>query len=146
MAETIRHLSERGVPVCAHLGLLPQSVHKLGGYRIQGRDKSTAQTILDDARSLVEAGADLVLLECVPGSLANKIVSAVDVPVIGIGAGAGCDGQVLVLHDILGITPGKQPKFSKNFLLNNGTIQAAITAYIQSVKNATFPDSDHTFE
>lgn len=145
MADTIRHLSERGIPVCAHLGLLPQSVHKLGGYKVQGRDDATAQRILDDAGLLVEAGAEVLLLECVPADLAEKIVNAVDVPVIGIGAGAACDGQVLVLYDMLGITPGKRPRFSKDFLQTNSTIQAAIEAYVDAVKRGEFPAAEHTF-
>lgn len=145
MADTIRLLSGRGIPVCAHLGLLPQSVHKLGGYRVQGRDDQGADRILSDARILEEAGADLLLLECVPAGLANKIVNTVKVPVIGIGAGASCDAQVLVLYDMLGITPGKRPKFSKDFLKDSPGVRDAVAAYVKAVKSGDFPAPEHTF-
>ena len=145
MADTIRLLSERGIPVCAHLGLLPQSVHKLGGYRVQGRDDQGADRILSDARILEAAGADLLLLECVPAALANKIVNTVKVPVIGIGAGASCDAQVLVLYDMLGISTGKRPRFSRNFLTDNPGVSDAIAAYVKAVKNGDFPAPEHTF-
>jgi len=145
MAETIHLLSERGIPVCAHLGLLPQSVHKMGGYRVQGRDDQSADKILAAAKTLEEAGADLLLLECVPAGLAGKIVNAVSVPVIGIGAGATCDAQVLVLYDMLGITPGKRPKFSKDFLKDNPNVHDAIVAYVNAVKRGDFPAPEHTF-
>ncbi len=143
--DIVRQLTARGIPVCAHLGLQPQSVHKLGGYRVQGRDVSIAQKMREDAHALQEAGADMLLLECVPASLAEEITKAVDVPVIGIGAGAGCDAQVLVLYDMLGITVGKRPKFSKDFMTGQPTLQAAIEAYVHAVKNGSFPAAEHTF-
>lgn len=143
--DIVRQLTARGIPVCAHLGLQPQSVHKLGGYRVQGRDASVAQKMREDAHALQEAGADMLLLECVPTSLAEEITKAVDVPVIGIGAGAGCDAQVLVLYDMLGVTVGKRPKFSKDFMQGQTTLQGAIEAYVRAVKNGSFPAAEHTF-
>ncbi|MEQ6342365.1 MAG: 3-methyl-2-oxobutanoate hydroxymethyltransferase [Gammaproteobacteria bacterium] len=144
-ADIVCQLTERGIPVCAHLGLQPQSVHKLGGYRVQGREASAAQVMRDDARALQAAGADMLLLECVPAALAAEITLASEIPVIGIGAGSGCDAQVLVLYDMLGITLGKRPKFSKNFMQGNHTPQAAIAAYAHAVKNGIFPAPEHTF-
>ncbi len=143
--DIVHQLTARGIPVCAHLGLQPQSVHKLGGYRVQGRDASVAQKMREDAHALEEAGADILLLECVPVSLAVEITKAVDVPVIGIGAGAGCDAQVLVLYDMLGVTVGKRPKFSKDFMQGQATLQAAIETYVLAVKNGSFPAAEHTF-
>jgi 3-methyl-2-oxobutanoate hydroxymethyltransferase len=145
MVETVRHLAEYGVPVCAHLGLLPQSVNKLGGYKVQGRDEKAAHAMLADARAMEEAGADILLLECVPSVLAAEITAAVDVPVIGIGAGPHCDAQVLVLYDMLGITPGKRPKFSKDFLQQSGDIRGAVRAYVQAVRDGRFPADEHSF-
>jgi len=139
----VRALTERGVPVCGHLGLLPQSVHKLGGYRVQGKDRDSATIILEDACALAGAGAQLLVLECVPALLAAEISRAVAIPVIGIGAGVDTDGQVLVLYDMLGITPGKRPKFSKDFLADSGSIPAALAAYVQAVKDGSFPDAAH---
>jgi 3-methyl-2-oxobutanoate hydroxymethyltransferase len=127
-AETVRHLTRRAVPVCAHLGLLPQSIHQLGGYRVQGRDPQTAETILRDAALMEEAGAQMLVLECVPELLAREVTASLSIPVIGIGAGAGCDGQVLVLHDVLGITPGGAPSFSRDFMAETGTVQGALEA------------------
>jgi len=146
MVETVRQLTQRGVPVCAHLGLLPQSVHKLGGYRVQGRDGDTAATILDDARALEQAGADLLVLECVPRQLAARITQALSIPVIGIGAGGDTDGQVLVLYDMLGITPGKRPSFSHDFLADTGSVSAAIASYVEQVKDGRFPNESHSFD
>jgi len=146
MVETIELLSKRGIPVCAHLGLLPQSINKLGAYRVQGRDDETAQRILDDARLLEQAGADVLLLECVPSGLAAQITRNATVPVIGIGAGHSCDGQVLVLYDMLGITPGKRPRFSRDFLEQAGSVPAAIQAYVQAVRTGEFPGPEHCFE
>ena len=143
--DIVRQLTARGIPVCAHLGLQPQSVHKLGGYRVQGRDTGVAQKMREDAHALQEAGADMLLLECVPASLAEEITKAVDVPVIGIGAGGGCDAQVLVLYDMLGVTVGKRPKFSKDFMAGQPTLQAAIEAYVLAVKNGSFPAAEHIF-
>lgn len=145
MVETVAHLAEHGIPVCAHLGLLPQSVNKLGGYKVQGRDEKEAQAMLVDARAMEDAGADIVLLECVPSLLAAEITAAVDVPVIGIGAGPKCDAQVLVLYDMLGITPGKRPRFSKDFLQDAGDIRGAVRAFVKAVKDGSFPADEHSF-
>ncbi len=145
-AETVEALSAQGVPVCAHLGLRPQAVHKLGAYKIQGREPDAAQALMDDAAALAEAGADMLLLECVPAPLAKKITEHSPVPVIGIGAGVHCDGQILVLYDMLGITPGRRPSFSKDFLAEAGSIPAALEAYVEAVKSGTFPGPEHTFE
>ncbi len=146
MVETVRQLSALSVPVCAHLGLLPQSVHKVGGYKIQGREASDAEVILADARALEEAGADMLVLECVPQTLAKQISEAVSMPVIGIGAGPGTDGQVLVLYDMLGITPGKRPSFVHDFLGDSGSVEKALAAYVEQVKNGTFPSPSHSFD
>ncbi|WP_139556438.1 3-methyl-2-oxobutanoate hydroxymethyltransferase [Methylotetracoccus oryzae] len=133
-----RFLSERHVPVCGHLGLLPQAVHKLGGYRVQGRDAASAQQLLTDAEALVAAGATLLVLECIPAELAAEVTARVPVPTIGIGAGPACDGQVLVLHDMLGLTR-KQPGFSRNFLDGASSIQDALVRYRDAVRAGTFP-------
>ncbi len=146
LIETVQILTERGIPVCAHLGLTPQSVHQIGGYRVQGKTERGAERIRDDAVALQTAGASLLILECVPGDLAAEITALLDIPVIGIGAGAGCDGQVLVLYDMLGITPGKRPSFSKDFLQETGSIPAAIEAFVKAVKEGTFPGVEHTFK
>ncbi len=145
LVETVRALAQNGIPVCAHLGLLPQSVHKIGGYRVQGKDEAGAQAILDDARAMQHAGADMLLLECVPAGLAKQVTDALEIPVIGIGAGVDCDAQVLVLHDMLGITPGKRPKFSKDFLQGTGDVRGAVRAYAAAVKSGQFPAPEHTF-
>ena len=139
--EIVTELSACGIPVCAHLGLRPQYVHKLGGYKIQGKDNASAQNILQTSQLLEQAGADLLLVECIPSKLADEITQQVNIPVIGIGAGAGCDGQILVLHDILGVTPGKTPTFSKNYMQANNTIQTAVSEYIQEVKTGVFPSA-----
>ncbi|WP_456379533.1 3-methyl-2-oxobutanoate hydroxymethyltransferase [Thiolapillus sp.] len=144
--ETVRHLTDRAVPVCAHLGLLPQSIHQLGGYKVQGRDSHSAERILKDAHELQQAGAQMLVLECVPELLGKEISLALDIPVIGIGAGRGCDGQVLVLHDVLGITPGKAPSFSRNFMADTGTIEAAMRAFVEAVHNGSFPAQEHCFQ
>lgn len=144
-AETVRQLTERGIPVCAHLGLQPQSVHRLGGYRVQGRDAAAAHAMLQDAKSLQEAGADVLLLESVPAGLAAEITQSVEIPVIGIGAGPACDGQVLVLYDMLGITPGKRPKFARDFMTGQTNVRAAVASYIEAVKGGTFPGPQHCF-
>ena len=141
---TVAQLAHHGVPVCAHLGLQPQSVHKLGGYRVQGRDETVAKQMLDDAKALQDAGADLVVLECVPVSLAAQITQALEIPVIGIGAGRECDGQVLVLHDMLGISP-RAPKFSQDFMAGGSTIPQAVANYVGAVKDSTFPKDEHCF-
>lgn len=142
-AETVRRLSEQGVPVCAHMGLTPQSVHKLGGYRVQGRLPEAARAMLEDARVLQEAGADLLVLECVPSALAREVSGTLGIPVIGIGAGPSCDGQVLVLYDALGITPGRVPRFARNFLTDGRDVRGALTAYVEAVKSGTFPGPEH---
>ncbi|KAA1170708.1 3-methyl-2-oxobutanoate hydroxymethyltransferase [Marinobacter salinexigens] len=146
MKDTIAALSERGVPVCAHLGLTPQFVNKFGGYKVQGRDEKAAEMMIEHACELVAAGADVILLECVPAPLAARITQAVKAPVIGIGAGADTDGQVLVVHDMLGLTPGRKPKFVKNFLAEADSVQGAIEAYVKAVKDRTFPAEEHTFK
>lgn len=142
--ETVSRLAHHGVPVCAHLGLQPQSVNKLGGFKVQGRDPAVAQRMKDDAIALDQAGADLLVLECVPSALAKEIAESVEMPVIGIGAGVDCDGQVLVLHDMLGITP-KPPRFSANFLTGRDSIEAAVKAYSDAVKASDFPNETHSF-
>ncbi|MCP4994946.1 MAG: 3-methyl-2-oxobutanoate hydroxymethyltransferase [Gammaproteobacteria bacterium] len=144
--ETVKQLTANGIPVCAHLGLLPQSVYKLGGYRVQGRDQESAQIIREDAQALEAAGAQMLVLECVPQKLARAISEELAIPVIGIGAGVDCDGQVLVLHDMLGITTRKMPRFVKNFLQKSGSIQMALAAYVSAVKNKTFPTAEHSFK
>lgn len=146
MAETITALSERGVPVCAHLGLTPQFVNKFGGYKVQGREDKAAEQMIDHACQLEAAGADVILLECVPAPLAARLTRAVKAPVIGIGAGADTDGQVLVMHDMLGITPGRKPRFVKNFLAEADSVQGAIAAYVAAVKNRSFPGEEHSFK
>lgn len=143
--ELVETLTRLGIPVCAHLGLQPQRVHKLGGYKVQGRDESEAEKMLEDARILEQAGADLLLLECVPGALAKKVTDQANIPVIGIGAGNSTDGQILVLYDILGISSGHIPKFSKNYMQQASSIQQAVELYIKDVKTEQFPDEEHTF-
>lgn len=143
------HLIENGIPVCGHLGLLPQSVKELGGYKVQGRDKHTADTIVEDAKALADAGVEIMVLECIPQRLSKRIEDDVDVITIGIGAGVNCSGQVLVLYDLLGITPGKRPKFSKDFLIElsgEKSIPSAIEAYVKAVKNSDFPTDSHSFD
>ena len=142
-AETVRQLAARGIPVCAHLGLQPQSVHKLGGYRVQGRAPEAARAMLEDARTLEAAGADLMVLECVPSALGREITAALAIPVIGIGAGPGCDGQVLVLYDALGITPGRVPRFARNFLTDGRDVRGAVQAYVEAVRTGAFPSPEH---
>lgn len=144
-ADIVSALVQHGIPVCAHLGLQPQKVHKLGGYRVQGRETSAAEAMLEEARILEQAGADLVVLECVPSELAETITSALSIPVIGIGASAACDGQILVLYDILGLSIGRVPKFSHNFLSEAGSIEGAVSAYVEAVKSGDFPGKDHVF-
>ncbi len=145
LCETIRMLSERGIPVCAHLGLTPQSVNKLGGYKVQGRESEQADEMLSHALAQVTAGADIILLECVPSQLGERVTKSVSVPVIGIGAGGGTDAQVLVLHDMLGVTPGRRPKFVKNFMEEANSIEDAVKAYVDAVKSGEFPSIEHTF-
>jgi 3-methyl-2-oxobutanoate hydroxymethyltransferase len=143
--DVIRALDQHDIPVCAHLGLTPQSVHKFGGYRVQGKSKSAADRLIADAHAVQEAGAGLVVLECVPAALAARITDELRIPTIGIGAGAECDGQVLVLYDMLGITPGRRPRFSKDFLSGHDSVAAAIKAYAHAVRAGEFPSSAHAF-
>jgi len=146
LADSIRMLAERGVPVCAHMGLTPQSVNILGGYKVQGRNEAQARQMRADAIALEQAGAAMILLECVPSELAAEITHAVKVPVIGIGAGSATDGQVLVLHDMLGLSiTGRVPKFVKNFMTGQDSIHAALSAYVAEVKGVTFPGAEHGF-
>ncbi|MHB8454805.1 MAG: 3-methyl-2-oxobutanoate hydroxymethyltransferase [Acidiferrobacterales bacterium] len=145
MAETVRFLVDRGIPVCGHLGLTPQSVHQLGGYRVQGRDGAAAHRIREDARLLQESGASLIVLEAVPAALAATISAELDIQTIGIGAGAGCDGQVLVLQDMLGLYPRPSPKFSRNFMQGKDSIEAAVRSYVEEVRAGTFPGPEHSF-
>jgi 3-methyl-2-oxobutanoate hydroxymethyltransferase len=139
-AETVRFLVQRGIPVCAHLGLTPQSVHALGGYRIQGRDEDSAATMKRQALELADAGATMMVLELVPSALANEVTANTPLITIGIGAGRGCSGQVLVLHDMLGVTQGKLPRFLRNFMEGAPSIDAAIRLYVSEVKARRFPD------
>ncbi len=144
LAETVQMLTARGIPVCAHLGLTPQSVNMLGGFRVQGREQDKAEQMLEDAIALDQAGADLLVLECVPVELAKRITEAVSMPTIGIGAGRDTDAQVLVINDILGLTE-QPPKFSKNFLEEAGTIPGALQKYAADVASGVFPNDEHTF-
>jgi 3-methyl-2-oxobutanoate hydroxymethyltransferase len=145
-ADIVRHLDENGIPVCAHLGLRPQLVHKLGSFKVQGRDSAAAKQMIDDAVLLEQAGADVILLELVPRALAAEITRQVKVPVIGIGAGAEVDGQILVLYDMLDITPGRRPKFARNFMADAASPHAAIEAYVRAVRDGSYPASEHWFE
>ncbi|MFG0770675.1 3-methyl-2-oxobutanoate hydroxymethyltransferase [Vibrio plantisponsor] len=144
LVDTVKMLTERAVPVCAHLGLTPQSVNIFGGYKVQGRDQEQADRMVKDALALQEAGAQIVLLECVPAGLAERITQILDVPVIGIGAGNSTDGQILVMHDMFGISANYMPKFSKNFLAETGDMHKAVAAYIADVEAGRFPDEAHT--
>ncbi len=145
--DTIRFLVEREIPVSAHLGLTPQSVLRLGGYKVQGREESAAQRLREDAQAVAEAGASLLVLECVPTPLAAAITAAVAIPTIGIGAGPHCDGQVLVLHDMLGLDSGhRRPRFVKDFLAEGGSVAGAARAFAQAVRNGSFPDAGHSYE
>jgi 3-methyl-2-oxobutanoate hydroxymethyltransferase len=144
MVETVAFLTRRGIPVCAHLGLLPQSVNQLGGYKVQGREDAAAAQLIADARALEAAGAGLLVLEMVPATLAKAVTDALAIPTIGIGAGAACAGQVLVLYDMLGLVP-RAPKFSKNFLAGTDSIEAAARAYVAAVRDGSFPAADHAF-
>ncbi|MFH4556748.1 3-methyl-2-oxobutanoate hydroxymethyltransferase [Vibrio diabolicus] len=144
LVDTVKMLTERSVPVCAHLGLTPQAVNIFGGYKVQGRDQEKADRMVKDALALQEAGAQIVLLECVPAELAERITQVLDVPVIGIGAGNVTDGQILVMHDMFGISANYMPKFSKNFLAETGDMRKAVTKYIEDVANGVFPDDAHT--
>jgi len=143
--DIVEFLARHDIAVCAHLGLKPQSVHKTGGFRVQGREQDSAQRMLDDARRLVSAGADLLLLECIPSDLGRQITEAVPVPVIGIGAGPDTDGQILVLYDILDITAGRKPRFVRNFMAGATDNLAAVRAYVEAVKSRDYPAAEHCF-
>jgi 3-methyl-2-oxobutanoate hydroxymethyltransferase len=145
MLETTQFLTTRGIPVCAHIGLTPQSVHQLGGYRVQGKGASAAQRLLDAALALEHAGAGMIVLELVPAVLAADITTQLAIPTIGIGAGAACSGQVLVLHDMLDVFPGKKPRFVKNFMREADSISDAVAQYVAEVKARTFPADEHSF-
>ncbi len=143
--DVVECLGRHDIPVCAHVGLKPQSVHKIGGFRVQGRDSAVAEQMVKDAISLQSAGADLVLLECVPNEVAKTITQALDVPVIGIGAGPHVNGQILVLYDMLGITQGRTPRFVKNFMVGLDSPLAGLEAYVEAVKEKTYPAKEHCF-
>ncbi len=146
LADSTRLLVQHGIPVCAHMGLTPQSVNHLGGYRVQGRDPQKAKTMIEEARVLEDAGASILLLECVPTALGQKITESLEIPVIGIGAGPHTDGQIMVLQDMLGLYPGKPAKFVHNFLAGDtGGVQGAIRAYISAVKSGAFPAPEHCY-
>ncbi len=145
--DCIRFLVERDIPVCAHLGLTPQSVMKLGGYSVQGREGEAAQRLFDDALAVEAAGAELLVLECVPSTLAKRISAALTIPTIGIGAGSDCDGQVLVLHDLLGLASGhRRPRFVKDFLAEGGSVVGAVRAFAAAVRDGGFPDAEHSYD
>ena len=145
MAETVNFLVERGVPVWAHIGLTPQSVHALGGYRIQGKDEQAAARIKHDAKVLQQAGAAMMLLEMIPAALGSELTQSLTIPTIGIGAGLGCSGQVLVLHDMLGVYPGKKGRFVKDFMAGAASIDGAVIAYVEAVKDASYPGPEHCY-
>jgi 3-methyl-2-oxobutanoate hydroxymethyltransferase len=143
--EIVQQLARHDIPICAHLGLKPQSVHKIGGFKVQGRDSAQAQEMLDAARRLQDAGSDIVLLECVPNEVGAAITQALDVPVIGIGAGPDVDGQILVLYDILDITKGRTPRFVRNFQQDHNSPLAAVEAYVRAVRERSYPAPEHCF-
>jgi 3-methyl-2-oxobutanoate hydroxymethyltransferase len=143
--EIVQHLARHDIPVCAHLGLKPQSVHKIGGFKVQGREPNAAERMVDNSRRLRDAGADIVLLECVPNEVGRAVTEALDVPVIGIGAGPDVDGQILVLYDILDITLGRKPRFVRNFMSGLDAPLAALAAYVKAVKDQTYPAPEHCF-
>jgi len=146
LAPTVKFLTERGVPVCAHLGLTPQSVHSLGGYRVQGRDAAGADQLVSDAMLLESCGADMVLVELIPTPLGKRLTETLKVPTIGIGAGPHTTGQVLVLHDMLDVTSGKKARFVKNYLQATGSVQAAVACFVTEVKSGAYPAPEHGFE
>jgi 3-methyl-2-oxobutanoate hydroxymethyltransferase len=145
MLDTVRFLVERGVPVCGHVGLTPQSVHQLGGYRVQGKGDDGAQRVLDDARAVEEAGAAMVVLEAIPAVLAKQVTESLSIPTIGIGAGVDCSGQVVVLYDMLDVYPGRKARFVKNFMTGGRDAKAAVRRYVEEVKAGTFPGPEHAF-
>ena len=143
--KTVEFLSGRDIPVCAHIGLTPQSVHKLGGFKVQGREEAAAERMIREARALEDAGADIVLLECVPSELGQAVREEVSVPVIGIGAGPGVDGQILVLYDIIGLTTGRRPRFVRDYSIETHNPLEAVRAYVASVKDCSYPAPEHCF-
>ncbi|MEM5422856.1 MULTISPECIES: 3-methyl-2-oxobutanoate hydroxymethyltransferase [Paraburkholderia] len=145
LAPTVKMLVERAVPVCAHIGLTPQSVHAFGGFKVQGKSDAAATQMIRDALALQDAGAQLVVIEAVPAALGAEVTKQLRIPTIGIGAGVDCSGQVLVLHDMLGIFPGKRPRFVKDFMTGQPDIESAVRAYVQAVKEGTFPGPEHVF-
>ncbi|WP_322042653.1 3-methyl-2-oxobutanoate hydroxymethyltransferase [Paraburkholderia sp. J67] len=145
LAPTVKMLVERAVPVCAHIGLTPQSVHAFGGFKVQGKTDAAAAQLVRDALALQDAGAQLVVIEAVPSALGTEVTKQLRIPTIGIGAGVDCSGQVLVLHDMLGIFPGKRPRFVKDFMEGQPNIEAAVRAYVKAVKDGTFPGPEHRF-
>jgi 3-methyl-2-oxobutanoate hydroxymethyltransferase len=145
MVETTRFLVERGIPVCSHIGLTPQSVHTLGGYKVQGRSVDSADRLVADAQALEAAGASIVLMEMMPAAVAGRVTHSLHVPTIGIGAGADVSGQVLVVYDMLDIIPGKKPRFVKNFMQGEASVKAAIEAYVKAVKAKSYPAAEHAF-
>jgi len=143
--EIVEFLARHDIPLCAHLGLKPQSVHKTGGFRVQGRENAAAEQMKHDAKALQDAGADIVLLECIPSELGAEITAELQVPVIGIGAGPDTDGQILVLYDVLDITPGRKPRFVRNCMAGHDSPLAAIKSYVEAVKNRSYPAPEHCF-
>lgn len=145
MVETVNFLTSRGIPVCGHLGLTPQSVNQLGGYKVQGKTDAAAQQLIEDALALQQAGAGMLVLEAIPAALAAQVTAKLSIPTIGIGAGATCSGQVLVLHDMLGIYPGKKARFVKDFMQGAPSIAQAVASYVAEVKAGSFPAAEHSF-
>ena len=145
LAEIVRFLTERGIPVCAHIGLTPQSVHQLGGYKVQGKSTESAAELKNDALVLQNAGAAIVLMEAMPSQLGKEVTDMLTIPTIGIGAGPDCSGQVLVMHDMLGVFPGRKARFVRNFMEGAASIDDAVTGYVQAVKDGSFPALEHCF-
>jgi 3-methyl-2-oxobutanoate hydroxymethyltransferase len=145
LADTVRFLTERAVPVCAHLGLTPQSVHQLGGYKVQGKTIESADQLKHDALLLQSCGAQMLVLEAIPAGLGKEVTAQLSMPTIGIGAGPDCAGQVLVMHDLLGVFPGRKARFVKNFMEGQSSIEAAVAAYVAAVKDGSFPAQEHCF-
>jgi len=145
LADTVRFLVERAIPVCAHIGLTPQSVHQLGGYRVQGKNTEDAQRLIADAMALQKAGASIIVLEAIPAVLGRDITAAISIPTIGIGAGTDCSGQVLVMHDMLDVFPGRKARFVRNFMEGQNNIEGAVRAYVAAVKDGSFPAPEHHF-
>ena len=145
LAETVRFLTQRGIPICAHIGLTPQSVHQLGGYKVQGKSTESATELKNDALALQNAGAAIVLMEAMPSQLGKEVTDMLTIPTIGIGAGPDCSGQVLVMHDMLGVFPGRKARFVRNFMEGAASIDEAVTGYVKAVKDGSFPALEHCF-